>query len=144
MYWRFDTNVSMHLSRLSEKFFVFVAQKTSRPKQRPLSGLTYSTLKFMRSTGDKSSICLFLMSFNQELKWNFSCFCLQTKWMRSYLEEFVIADMDKNLFSQLIIFYWLAFPWLFSLYLLVAVTMKHFPLTEFSFFHVFVVCNFFE
>ena len=38
--------------RLSEKSFVLAA---SRPKQQPLRGLTYSTLKFMRSTCGKSS-----------------------------------------------------------------------------------------
>ena len=46
------------LSRLSEKSFDFVARSAaSRPKQRPLCGLTYSTLKFMRSTCGKCRGC---------------------------------------------------------------------------------------
>ena len=37
----------------------FVARSAaSRPKQRPLRGLTYSTLKFMRSTCGKSKLSL--------------------------------------------------------------------------------------
>ena len=41
-------------NRLSEKSFVLFIQYPSRHKQRPLRGLTYSTLKFMRSTCGKS------------------------------------------------------------------------------------------